>query len=48
MTLDIYAGLFQDDLDDVAARLDVLVPQMGPDGPVPAVRDAGRGDEKGV
>jgi integrase len=28
MTLDVYAGLFGDDLDDVADRLDSLVPQM--------------------
>lgn len=27
MTLDVYAGLFGDDLDDVAARLEHLVPQ---------------------
>jgi integrase len=25
MTLDVYAGLFTDDLDDVAARLDLLI-----------------------
>jgi integrase len=25
MTLDVYAGLFADDLDDVAARLDLLI-----------------------
>ena len=28
MTLDVYAGLFGDDLDYVADRLDSLVPQM--------------------
>jgi hypothetical protein len=28
MTLDVYAGLFGDDLDSVADRLDALVPQM--------------------
>jgi hypothetical protein len=28
MTLDVYAGLFGDDLDFVADRLDALVPQM--------------------
>ena len=28
MTLDVYAGLFGDDLDSVADRLDSLVPQM--------------------
>jgi hypothetical protein len=28
MTLDVYAGLFGDDLDSVAERLDSLVPQM--------------------
>lgn len=28
MTLDIYAGLFADDLDQVGSRLDSLVPQM--------------------
>ena len=27
MTLDVYAGLFSDDLDDVADRMDSLVPQ---------------------
>jgi integrase len=30
MTLDVYAGLFADDLDDVAARLDLHVPSMCP------------------
>lgn len=36
MTLDIYAGLFADDLDQVGARLDSLVPQMcHDDGPGP-------------
>jgi integrase len=33
MTLDVYAGLFADDLDDVAARLDLVVPDMCPEGP---------------
>jgi hypothetical protein len=28
MTLDVYAGLFGDDLDSVADRLNALVPQM--------------------
>lgn len=28
MTLDVYAGLFADDLDSVAERLDALVPQL--------------------
>jgi integrase len=28
MTLDIYAGLFPDDLDEVGSRLDTLVPHM--------------------
>jgi integrase len=28
MTLDVYAGLFSDDLDSVALALDSLVPQM--------------------
>jgi integrase len=28
MTLDIYAGLFPDDMGEVASRLDALVPQM--------------------
>ena len=28
MTLDVYAGLFSDDLDSVAIALDPLVPQM--------------------
>ncbi len=27
MTLDVYAGLFEDDLDSVADRLDALTPQ---------------------
>jgi hypothetical protein len=27
MTLDVYAGLFEDDLDSVAERLDSLTPQ---------------------
>jgi integrase len=31
MTLDVYAGLFTDDLDDVADRLKARVPQMCPD-----------------
>ena len=35
MTLDVYAGLFDDDLDGLAERLDVArrshVPQMCPD-----------------
>lgn len=30
MTLDVYAGLFGDDLDDVADRLDAVVPPMCP------------------
>ena len=30
MTLDVYAGLFTDDLDDVAERLNALVPSMSP------------------
>lgn len=30
MTLDVYTGLFGDDLDDVAARLDGLVPPLRP------------------
>jgi integrase len=33
MTLDVYAGLFGDDLDDVATRLDGLVPPLRPDAP---------------
>jgi hypothetical protein len=28
MTLDVYAGLFAEDLDDVAERLKALVPSM--------------------
>ena len=28
MTLDVYAGLFRDDLDNVADALDRVVPQM--------------------
>lgn len=32
MTLDVYAGLFSDDLDDVADRLDGLVPPVCPEG----------------
>jgi integrase len=36
MTLQIYAGLFADDLDEVASRLDSLVPHMcHNDGPEP-------------
>jgi integrase len=31
MTLDVYAGLFGDDLDDVAQRLDRLVPPLCPE-----------------
>ena len=30
MTLDVYAGLFADDLDAVADALDLLVPQPAP------------------
>lgn len=33
MTLDVYAGLFGDDLDAVALALDGLVPQMCPRDP---------------
>lgn len=36
MTLDIYAGLLPDDLDEVGARLDALVPQMCHNGPTGA------------
>jgi hypothetical protein len=28
MTLDIYAGLFPDDVDEVGSRLDALVPHL--------------------
>jgi integrase len=40
MTLDVYAGLFGDDLDSVAALLDAHVPQMRHSGEITAV--AGR------
>lgn len=33
ITLDVYAGLFDQDLSDVAARMDTLLPKSGPDGP---------------
>ena len=36
MTLDIYAGLLPDDLDEVGARLDALVPHMCHNGPARA------------
>ena len=29
MTLDVYAGLFADDLDSVAVALDAFVPPLG-------------------
>lgn len=38
MTLDVYAGLFGDDLDSVAHRLDALVPQAATR-PIPRVID---------
>jgi hypothetical protein len=41
MTLDIYAGLFGDDLDSVAALLDPHVPQMRHGGEVEAPRGGG-------
>ncbi|SES45776.1 Site-specific recombinase XerD [Pedococcus cremeus] len=42
MTLDIYAGLFADDLDQVGSRLDSLVPQMcHNDGRLPSVEGIG-------
>jgi integrase len=43
MTLDIYAGLFGDDLDTVAALLDSHVPQMRHSGEIEAA-DGGRND----
>lgn len=39
MTLDVYAGLFRDDLDAVADALDRLVPQLGHNGGNPGVTD---------
>ncbi|WP_323098121.1 tyrosine-type recombinase/integrase [Intrasporangium sp. YIM S08009] len=44
MTLDIYAGLFPDDLDAVALSLDIHVPQMCHNGPV-ALIEGGVADE---
>ena len=44
MTLDIYAGLFPDDLDAVALSLDTHVPQMCHNGPV-ALIEGGVADE---
>lgn len=44
MTLDVYAGLFSDDLDDVADRMDSLVPQtchIGGNGGATSVDRAG-------
>jgi integrase len=43
MTLDVYAGLFGDDLDSVAALLDAHVPQMRHSGESTAV-PGGRND----
>lgn len=58
MTLDVYAGLFNADLDDVADRLDEAVslaagvsrlcPGEGPDGDVEAVADGGDDDDDGL
>ncbi|MFM6848444.1 MAG: tyrosine-type recombinase/integrase, partial [Terrabacter sp.] len=39
MTLDVYAGLFGDDLDAVALALDGLVPQMCPRDPAEAPKE---------
>jgi integrase len=43
MTLDVYAGLFGDDLDAVADRLDALVPPVCPEGTVTPIRDEAAG-----
>ncbi|MGA8260873.1 MAG: site-specific integrase [Arenicellales bacterium] len=40
MTLDVYAGLFSDDLDSVAALLDAHVPQMGHSAAIRGPEDA--------
>jgi integrase len=45
MTLDVYAGLFSDDLDDMADRMDSLVPQtchIAGDGDVTSIDHTGR------
>lgn len=39
MTLDVYAGLFSADLDDVAARMDALAPRPRPTAPVTDLND---------
>lgn len=46
MTLDVYAGLFGDDLDAVADALDRLVPQMGHTAPNRAAGDPPARDAK--
>ena len=46
MTLDVYAGLFGDDLDAVAASLDSLVRQVCDGGPESEDRDLGDSDEQ--
>jgi integrase len=43
MTLDVYAGLFGDDLDAVADGLDALVPPVCPEGTVTPIRDEAAG-----
>jgi integrase len=43
MTLDVYAGLFGDELDAVAAALDGLVPQVRPPRPDEDDDDGGAG-----
>ena len=43
MTLDVYAGLFGDDLDSVAALLDAHVPQMRHSREIVAI-EGGRND----
>jgi len=43
MTLDVYAGLFGDDLDAVADRLDALVLPVCPEGTVTPIRTEAAG-----
>ncbi len=47
MTLDIYAGLFPDDLDAVGRALDALVPQTCHNGPIGALGAAPTAEQKG-
>ena len=57
MTLDVYAGLFNPDLDDVADRLDEaaraagvsqMCPSEGSDGTIEAVGDGPDDDDDGL